>query len=297
MNTPAAAKSAAPDDNLNTWLLSRSPAAGLTKKAAAVVEVLTTRPRLSSYSGVAEVAQLAEANVATVTRTAQALGFSGWPALQQELRARYLSSLSVTQVAAEHGNLSDDPAAASVRRDVHDINRLASSLDETVIKTIAHAIAGSRQTLVMASGSYAAAGLLLTHNVGLAGYQAQLHRDVSADFANSLAQCGPSDVLVAITFWRLYYSAVHAVDLAKRHGLTICVITDSATSPLSESADHVLVVPAEGVSFAASLTPAISVVQALCAELAVIQPQRTEQTVDRAETVWREAALLTRGPR
>lgn len=284
------------DPTIHAWLLSRGPATGLTRKTAAVVDVLCTRPRLSSYSGVAEVARLAHANVATVTRTAQTLGFSGWPALQQELRARYLSSLSANQVAAEHNNLSDEPAAASIRRDVNDISRLAGSLDEPAIKSIAAAIAHSEQTLVMASGSYAAAGLLLAHNVGLAGYQAQLHRDISADFANSLARCRPGDVLVAITFWRLYNSALHAVQLATNHGLTICVISDSGTSQLTDAADTVLVVPAEGVSFAPSLTPAIAAVQAICAELAAVDPARTKQTVDHADRVWREASLLSKSP-
>jgi DNA-binding MurR/RpiR family transcriptional regulator len=286
-----------PDDSLNAWLVSRSPAPGLTRKAAAVVDVLTTRPELSSYSGVAEVARLAGANVATVTRTAQVLGFSGWPALQQELRARYLSSLSATQVAAEHGKFSAEPAAASIRRDQDGLSRLALTLDESTIKAMAVAVAGSRQTLIMASGSYAAAGLFLAHNVGLTGYQAQLHRDISADFANALAACGPGDVLVAITFWRIYTSAVQAVQLAKSHGLTVCVITDTGTSQLTPDADHVLVVPAEGVSFAPSLTPAIAVVQAICAELAALDPARTDRTVAQADKVWREAGLLSKGPR
>lgn len=287
----------APHDSLHAWLFSRSPATGLTKKAAAVVDVLTTRPQLSSYGGVAEIAELARANVATVTRTAQALGFTGWPALQQELRARYLSSLSATQVAAEHGSLRAGPIAASIRRDQNDLSRLARTLDDTSVKAMAVALARSRQTLVMASGSYAAAGLLLAHNVGLTGYQAQLHRDISADFVNALAGCGPGDVLVAITFWRIYASAVQAIELAKRHGLTVCVISDTATHTLTHRADHVLVVPAEGVSFAPSLTPAIAVVQAICAELASLDPARTEQTVARADKVWREAGLLTEGPR
>lgn len=259
--------------------------------------MLRTQPRLASYSGASEVARLAGANVATVTRTAQALGFRGWPALQQELRARYLSSLSAAQVAAEHGSLSDGAAAASLRHDVDDVAQLSRTLDEESVRKVAAAIAGSSQTLVMASGSFAAAGLLLSHNVGLTGYTAELHRDISADFANALARCGPGDVLVAISFWRLYVSAMQAAQLARSHGLTVCVVTDTRSSELAELADELVIVSAEGVSFAPSLTPAICVVQAICAELAVIDPQRTDRTVALSDQVWREAGLLRRGPR
>lgn len=284
-------------DGLDLWLGSRTPAGGLPAKTSAVVNVLLTQPRLASYSGASEVARLAGANVATVTRTAQALGFRGWPALQQELRARYLSSLSAAQVAAEHGNLSDAPGGASVRRDLDAMAQLSRDLDEGAVKDIAAAIAGSRRTLTISSGSFAAVGLALSHNVGLAGYESQLHRDVSAEFANALARCGPGDVLVAISFWRLYVSAVHAAQLARSHGLTVCVITDTRSSELADLADHLAIVPAEGVSFAPSLTPAISMVQAISAELASIDPDLTRATVAGSDQVWREAGLLKRSPR
>lgn len=284
-------------DGLDAWLGSRTPPGGLPTKTSAVVEVLLTQPRMASYGGASEVARLAGANVATVTRTAQALGFRGWPALQQELRARYLSSLSAAQVAAEHGNLSDAPGAASIRRDLDDVAQLSRGLDEDAVRGIAQAIAGSRRTLTISSGSFAAVGLALSHNVGLAGYESQPHRDVSADFVNALARCGPKDVLVAISFWRLYVSAVHAAQLAQARGLTVCVITDTRSSELAELADHLAIVPAEGVSFAPSLTPAISLVQAISAELALVDPDLTQATVARSDQVWREAGLLQKSPR
>ena len=45
------------------------------------------------------------------------------------------------------------------------------------------------------------------------------------------------------------------------------------------------------------LTPAIAVVQAIWAELAALDPARTDRTVAQADKVWREAGLLSKGPR
>jgi DNA-binding MurR/RpiR family transcriptional regulator len=76
----------------------------------------------------------------------------------------------------------------------------------------------------------------------------------------------------------------------------VWALTDSASGPLATAAQHVLVVPAEGVSFFPSLTPALAVVQSLCAELAAIDPERTRERVATADAMWDEFGLLDRAP-
>jgi DNA-binding MurR/RpiR family transcriptional regulator len=287
----------APGDDLGSWLESCAPSGGLSAKSRAVVHVLVTKPRTASYGGAAEVAGLAGANVATVTRTAQALGFDGWPALQQELRARYLSSLSAPQVAAEHGRLADLPGTASLRRDVDDLAVVSRGASGETVLAVAATIAAARRTLVVASGSYAGVGVPLAHNAALAGYDVQYLDGSSAASVNALAACGEGDVVIAISFWRLYTSAVRAARAAAARGAGVCVITDSASGPLATYADHVLLVPAEGVSFFPSLTPALAVAQAVVAELAAIDPGRTRASVQRSDELWDEFGLLDRAPR
>ncbi|MEV1174331.1 RpiR family transcriptional regulator, partial [Nonomuraea sp. NPDC049784] len=196
-------------DSFEDWLRARMPSRGLRGKAAAVLEVLLSQPRRASFGSAGELAQLAGVNVATVTRTAQALGFAGWPALQQELRARYLSSLSAGQVAAEHRG-SGSPSSRSLRRDLDSLALLNRRLDERVLLTIVEAIAAARRTVIVADGSYAAVGLAFAHNARLAGYPVAAVTNGDAELANAVAAIGAGDVLVAISFWRLYESTVLA---------------------------------------------------------------------------------------
>src|SRR4051794_22967780 len=197
------------EDDLEGWLRSRLPERGLRPKSAAVLEVLVSQPRRASFGSTAELAQLAGVNVATVTRTAQALGFAGWPALQQELRARYISSLSAPQVAEEHRGV-DSPGSASLRRDLDSLALLNRRFDEGVLREVARAIAAARRTLVIADGSYAAVGIALAHNARLAGYDVHAVTAGDAELANQTAKLTSDDVLVAISFWRLYESTVLA---------------------------------------------------------------------------------------
>ncbi|MFF0772939.1 MurR/RpiR family transcriptional regulator [Nonomuraea wenchangensis] len=299
-------------DDLEGWLRSRTPERGLRGKSAAVLELLLSQPRRASYGSAGELAQLAGVNVATVTRTAQALGFAGWPALQQELRARYLSSLSAGQVAAEHragqvtaehraGQVAAEPhgtgspGTRSLRRDLDNLAVLNRRLDERVLATIAEAVAAARSTTIVADGSYAAVGLALAHNARLAGYPV---RAVTAgsELANAMAAVGEGDVLIAVSFWRLYENTILAANEARARGARVFAVTDAASPALAAAAEEVVLVPAEGEAFFPSLTAGIAVAQALVTQLAAVDPARTGAAIEAAESMWTRFGLLHRHP-
>lgn len=281
--------------DVETWLRARVPERGLRAKGAAVLEVLVTQPRRASYGSAAETAELAGVNVATVSRTAQLLGFSGWSQLQQELRARYLASLSAPDVAAAH-HAEGEPAGASLRRDLDSLAVLSRRLDAQLVRTVAEAIARARRTLIVAHGSYVAVGSALGHNARLAGYDAAVVRD-DADLANSIARVEPGDVLVAISFWRLYQSTVTAAEEAHDRGARVFVLTDAASPALADAAEQVVLIPAEGVGFFPSLVPGLAVAQAIAAHLSTVDPDRTRRAVEAAEAQWSRFGLLHRTPR
>jgi DNA-binding MurR/RpiR family transcriptional regulator len=283
------------DDGFEAWLRDRLPPRGLRPKSAAVLEVLVSQPRRASFGSAGELAQLAGVNVATVTRTAQALGFAGWPALQQELRARYLSSLSAPQVAEEHTGVGS-PASASLRRDLDSLALLTRRFDEDVLRRVADAVAAARRTVVIAEGSYAAVGLALAHNARLAGYDVHAVTAGSAELANTMAKLTADDVMVAISFWRLYESTVRAANEAHSRGARVFVVTDAASPALAGAAEHVLMVPAEGVTFFPSLTAGMAVAQAIVTQLAAVDPARTSASIEAAEAMWARFDLLHRRP-
>jgi len=282
-------------DRFEGWLRERVPARGLRSKASAVLEVLQSQPQRASFGSAGELARLAGVNVATVTRTAQALGFAGWPALQQELRARYLSSLSAPQVAAAHHGVAS-PGAESLRRDLDNVAVLARRSDDRAVVRIADAVAAARRTLVIADGSYAAVGIALAHNARLAGYDVRAVTAGDAELANAVATLGPDDVLVAISFWRLYESTVLAAREASSRGAAVYAVTDAASPALAAAADEVVVVPAEGVAFFPSLTAGMALAQAVVAQLATVDPARTRASIEAAEALWSTFGLLHRRP-
>lgn len=284
----------AEDESFEAWLRARVPERGLSAKATDVLDVLLSHPRRVSYSSAAETAGLAGVNVATVSRTAQALGFGGWTALQQELRARLLTALSAPEVAApEH--IDGELGAASLRRDLESLAVLTRRLDEQQIHTVAKAIAQARKVLIVAHGSYVAIGTALSHNVRLAGYDAMVVHD--PDLANAVSRVEPGDLVVVISFWRLYKNTVTAAEEAHRRGARVFVLADAASPALIDVAEELLLVPAEGAAFFPSLTPGLALAQAIVAQLSTVDPVRTRRSIEAAQAQWSRFGLMHRPPR
>lgn len=280
------------DGSVEDWLRTLAGGRTLSRAVHDVLQAAIINPELASFASSKDFGEAAGVNVATVTRAAQAFGFSGWPEWRQEIRARYLGLLTAPQVAVVHdAKSSGQPTDDSLNRHVAHLTSMRRSLDRQIVRDFAKAIAGANRRLIVGSGSFAAVGRVLAHHAGLAGYRCEMLED-SVAVANAIADVGPNDVVIAVTFWRLYRSAIAAAGEARRRGATVCVLSDSAASPLAACADRVLAVPAESASFFPSLVPALSVVEAICAELLKINPDKSARAIAAAEVQWQDFDLL-----
>jgi DNA-binding MurR/RpiR family transcriptional regulator len=283
--------------SVQKWLNERAEEYRLTGKSREVVAAIASQPSRASYASAKEVAEMARANVASVVRAAQALGFDGWPVLRQELRARYLAALSAPEIAAQHGDeLVAQPFDASLQRDIAHLAEVSRWVDREALSATVEAVVRGHRTLIIGSGSYSAVCQVLAHNIAFAGYAVDAPADSPA-IATSVARLTADDTLIAVGFWRLYETTVRAAESAHARGATVCAITDSTGSPLAEIADHRIVVPAEGVVYFASLTAAIAVANGICAEIAAHDAERTKQSINRAEEEWQNFRLVRLPPR
>jgi len=276
--------------DLQSWLDQRRPDR-VGRKTAAVLSVVASQPGRASYGTVQEIATLAAVNIATVTRTAQALGFGGWSEFQRDLRAIYLSHLSAPEVAQQHAHLGR-PAAGSLQQDRENLVLLGRTDSAATLQAAAALLARGRRSWIVAEGSFAAVALAMAHNVRLAGYEAEAVLEGGVGIANRLAQTTREDTVVVISLWRLYQGSVHAATEARRKGAKVVVVTDVGSPVLRDVADVLITVPSEGVAFFPSLTCSIAVVQAIVSELAVIDTERTRAAVQAADDEWREFSLL-----
>jgi DNA-binding MurR/RpiR family transcriptional regulator len=268
------------------WLALISQRATRSKVALRLSAALAHQPERASYASASDIAVVAGINRAGVTRSAQLLGFSGWPELRDELRARYLASLSILEIAAQHvGQGAGSAAQRSFAADQRALTTSMTQREEPVVLEVARSLARAKTRLALGTGSYAAVAHLLSINATLAGYP-MFSLPEGAGATNAIARLGVGDVFIAISFWRTAQTTMQATRYVHRLGARICVITDRAPTPLTEQADWVLKVSAEGGAHFPTMVPAVAVVNALCSELAALDPAHTRRAIEAAEAAW-----------
>lgn len=280
-------------DSVEDWLRSLLPSRGLGASAQQIFNLIVRDPAQASFMPAAELADLAQTSVSSVTRAAQRVGYGGWPDFQRDLRARHIAHLSVLEVSDVHAD-GGSAFQSSLRRDADSLSVSISKTDDSRVVRIAHLLAKAESIYVTAQGSFSAVGHALVHNIQIAGYPVRELLDRPASVSNHIAQITSRDVLIVCSYWRLYDLAVTAAAQAHSRGAKVVVLADNISPALERSADEIVITPAEGTSFFPSLTAAMAVQQGIVATLAAVDPEKTRRSLIAVEENWRAFKLLHR---
>lgn len=275
------------DEWLGSMILGRKPSAGIN----AVLNVVRQDPAAASFMSAHQVAERANVNAATAVRAAQFIGFSGWSAMKAELRHRYLATMTAEKLLDEHGGAAPGPARSTLANDADNLRTLQGTAPEEGISRLAAMIAGAQRTLVIATGSYAAAGYQLAHVGQMIGHDIELHTSPGTGLVNRIRLLQEGDCVLSCNLWRSSKFVPEIVRLCVERGLRIAAIADRQTS-ITDLAEETILVPSEGVSFVPSIVGAVSVVQALLAELAAVDPARTTAALHDIEGMWSALDLV-----
>jgi len=209
--------------------------ARLTPTQRRIAHCLVEHASKAAYLSAAEVADLAGVSQPSVTRFAMALGYEGYPALRRRLR-------ELTGDAPET-RAEGNAMQLAVRAEAEHLARLHDQLSRLEdVERAAELLIASRPLPVL--GLRAAAPL-----AGYFGYfAAKVHPDVrvldsgGTPLLDKLdqARAAGADAMLAVVLPRYPRESLEAIAEAKRAGLAVVAITDSAVSPVAERADVVL---------------------------------------------------------
>jgi DNA-binding MurR/RpiR family transcriptional regulator len=197
-----------------------------------------------ALSTASALARNAEVQASTLVRLAQTLGFAGFSELQEVFRSRlrnrwpdYSERLRALQ---QHARDSGDPthllfgfadsAAASIARLRDNVQR--RELDRAI-----SVLARARTIHCLAQRRSFCVAHYLTYALSQLGIAASLIDNVGGLGPEQLAQAGAADALIAISFSPYAPFTVDLAKRARRAGVPIVVVTDSALSPLAGVAD------------------------------------------------------------
>ncbi|QYK50099.1 MAG: MurR/RpiR family transcriptional regulator [Anaerolineales bacterium] len=190
-----------------------------------------------------ELAHEVDVDAATVVRFAQSLNYSGFPALQDEIKARVLQELLLQQKV--------EPKADSLRgltdrayKDLADaIERARRLLDAAPLESLLTALGKAKRVFVLSDAAAApSAGDLLSHlqSIGLLAYRLPLEEQ---GLAAGLALANEGDLLMALDAYNSTPLLPLAVAQAKASGLHTTAVVGGASYDAARKADVVLEVP------------------------------------------------------
>ena len=253
-----------------------------------VADITLARPELAIYASVNEVAAAAGVSEATVMRLCRLLGFRGF----QDFKIALAREL-VTPLQRLHEEVAEGDDTATIVHKVFQAN--VAALQDTLAVLDMEAMAKASQWLLRARS-------LMLIGVGTSG-------PIVTDAANKFFRLGllvqaitdahlmmmaaalltPADVLLAVSHSGSTRDTVEAAKTAKSAGARVICITNNSLSPLTKTADLVLVTASRETRFRqeamASRLCQTSILDSLYTLIALARPEEALQNLAKIENV------------
>ncbi len=262
---------------------------GFSKGQRRIAEYILQTYDKAAFQTAAVLGKSVQTSESTVVRFASALGFDGYPELQQALQEVVLNRLTASQrmeVDAERM-----PRSALLQKVLQDdVDRIRTTLeevDEAAFENAVEAILRARRIYILGVRASAALAQFLSYYLNYMFDDVRLlTTDSASELYGQIIRISAGDVMLGISFPRYSNVAIRSMAYAKDAGAHTIALTDRPTAPIAEHADELLCAKSDMVSLADSQVAAMSVLNALIAAVASRRRTETAATFDRLEEIW-----------
>ena len=240
--------------------------------------VYMTASRLGEMAGVSE---------STVVRFAVAMGYEGYPQLQQSLQELVRHRLTATQRFEMSSDISEGSVLSTVlKADMQNIRSTIEGIDEKAFLDAVRVISGARRLYILGLRSAAPLAEFTGYYLHYVLDDVRVAAAASTDVFEGISRIEKDDVLLAISFPRYSSRTIEAMNFARIRGAQVIGITDGPMSPLHESANICLSVRTDMASFVDSMAAPMSVINALIVALGLKNKDAVSERFRQLEEVW-----------
>ena len=229
----------------------------------------------------------------TVVRFANALGYSGYPKLQDALQEVIKNKLTTVQRVDMVKEFNDDSAILKkiVKSDIDNIKDTLEGIDEKAFEEAANRIFKAKRIYIVGLRSSFTIAQYLGFYLGIILDSVHVIRTDMGDAFEQVVKINEDDVLIAISFPRYSKKSYQIVSYAKEKGAHIVSLTDSPFAPVASFTDNLLLVKSNMVSFVDSLVPALSIANALIVSVGMKEKEDIKQHFDDLEAIWEKYSV------
>lgn len=229
----------------------------------------------------------------TVVRFANALGFSGYPKLQDALQELIKNKLTIVQRVEMNQEYSDDFKILSkvLKSDIDNIKDTLENLDERIFQQASDKLLNARKIYILGMRSSFSVAQYLGFYLDIILDNVHIIRMDMGDAFEQVVRITEDDVVVAISFPRYSKKSYQVVDYARSKGAHIISMTDSLFAPIATVADTTLLVKSNMASFVDSLVPALSLCNALIVSIGMKEKDDIKEYFDDLEKIWEKFSV------
>ena len=229
----------------------------------------------------------------TVVRFANALGYSGYPKLQDALQEVIKNKLTTVQRVDMVKEFNDDSAILKkiVKSDMDNIKDTLEEIDEKAFEEAANRILKAKRIYIVGMRSSFTIAQYLGFYLGIILDSVHVIRTDMGDAFEQVVKINEDDVLIAISFPRYSKKSYQIVSYAKEKGAHIVSLTDSPFAPVASFTDNLLLVKSNMVSFVDSLVPALSIANTLIVSVGMKEKEDIKQHFDDLEAIWEKYSV------
>ncbi len=214
-----------------------------------------------------ELARRASTSSSTVVRFSQALGFDGYPELQQAAIEEYRTAAGESETAsAQSGSLFDfdhSEFEASLGADHANLEETARSLTREQVEASVAALATAQRVVIVGVDQMAFFASYLRHTLSLLDIRAEIVASTGGESLQRLGRIDEDTLVIALSAGRAHPLLMRAMKLAMHRRARTLSISDATLSEVGEHAELTLYYSSNSPSFARSNTALMALVQAL----------------------------------
>jgi DNA-binding MurR/RpiR family transcriptional regulator len=215
-----------------------------------------------------ELARRASTSSSTVVRFSQALGFEGFPELQEAAREEYRhhhrrSVASTVETATPLFSLDQSPFESVVAADHVNVEDTARKVSRSEVESAIEAIAAAEKVLIAGTDQMAFFASYLRHLLMLLDVRAEIAASPSQEALSRLGRIDDTTLVIGLSAGRPHPLVVRAMKIARHRKASTLAIVDATLSEVSKLSERTLYYSSNSPAFVRSHTGLLSIIQAL----------------------------------
>jgi DNA-binding MurR/RpiR family transcriptional regulator len=210
-----------------------------------------------------ELARRASTSSSTVVRFSQALGFEGYPELQQAAIEEYRTTIAAGAAGGALFSFDHSELEGSLSADYSNLEETARKLSSEQVNGAVAALAEAQRIVIVGVDQMAFFASYLRHTLSLLDIRAEIVASTGGESLQRLGRIDENTLVITLSAGRAHPLLLRAMKLALHRGARTLAISDATMSEVGEHAEQTLYFSSNSPSFTRSHTALMALVQGL----------------------------------